>query len=78
MEMDSSTRTIYIPLLEEGTPVARPTQAISLGGDVFRVLATSDYDPTNETWQYPPGTIVRCAREARGGEEIWVAFAQIG
>ena len=76
--MDSHTCTIYIPLLEEGTSVVRPTTAALLGGDVFRVLPTPDYDPDDETWQYPPGAIVRCTHEVKDGEEILVACARVG
>lgn len=76
--MDSHTSTIYIPLLEEGTSVLRPTQALPLGGDLFRVLPTPDYDPDDETWQYPPGAIVRCAHQVNDGDEILVACARVG
>ncbi len=71
--MDSNTRTIYIPLLDEGTPVVRPTQGISLGGDLYRVLATPNYDPDDEHWEFPPGSVVRGVIEKRDGEEIVVA-----
>src|SRR5712692_2424623 len=71
--MDTNTSTIYIPLLDEGTPVIRPTRAQSLGGDVYRVLATPDYDPEDERWQFPPGSVVRCIVEKRDGREILVA-----
>ena len=69
---------IYIPLIDEGTSVVRPTTAISLGGDLYRVLATPDYNPEDEIWEYLPGTVVRCSRKVRNGEEILVACARIG
>jgi hypothetical protein len=70
---DSDIEVIYIPLLEEGVPVVRPTQGIRLGDGVFRVLPTSDYDPDLELWEFPPGSIVRCVSERHEGEEILVA-----
>lgn len=51
---------IYVKLLDEGTDVWRPTEAIDLGNGQFRILATPDYDPTDETWEFPPGSIVGC------------------
>jgi hypothetical protein len=71
--MDSNTKTIYIPLLDEGTPVVRPTQAVTLSGDLFRVLATPNYDPDDEHWEFLPGSVVRGVLEQRGGEKILVA-----
>ena len=40
MNTVSPTIEIYVPLLEEGTPTIRPTQAIPLGGDLYKILAT--------------------------------------
>ena len=50
---------IYVRLLEEGTNVCRPTQALDLGNGLFKMQATSDYDPNNETWEFIPGSEVR-------------------
>jgi hypothetical protein len=74
-ETASSTRIvpIYVPLLNEGTSVVRPTQGVKLGDHVYRVLPTRDYDPDDEEWEFPPGSVVECAREVRSGQEILVA-----
>jgi len=71
--MNSNTKTIYVPLFDEGTTVVRPTQGISLGDDVYRVLATPDYDPRDEHWAFAPGSVVRCIVETRDSEELLVA-----
>jgi len=75
VEKDSSTRqrVIYVPLLDEGVPVVRPTMAFDLGNGLYKVLATAGYDPENETWKFPPGTVVRCQNEERDGVVILVA-----
>jgi hypothetical protein len=70
---DSNIRTIYIPLLDEGTSVMRPTQGELLGGGLYRVLATPTYDPDDEHWEFPPGTVVHCVTETRDGKDILVA-----
>lgn len=76
-EMDSSIKsTIYIPLIEEGTVVFRPTQGVALDTDVFRVLPTDDYDPDDEVWKFPPGAVVRCEKQQRDGEEILIAVSE--
>lgn len=51
---------VYVQLLDEGTTVFRPTRAEPLEGDRFRLLATPDYSPEHETWEFLPGTVVNC------------------
>jgi hypothetical protein len=76
---DSSTSAveIFIPLLNEGTDVLRPTQGLVLGPDEIQVLATPDYDPAVEEWAFPPGSKVQCVPEVRGGRELLVARHRI-
>jgi hypothetical protein len=64
---------VYVPLLNEGTDVLRPTTGIVLGPNVVQVLATPDYNPAVEEWEFPPGTRVSCVTEVRGGQEVLVA-----
>jgi len=42
---------VYVRLLNEGTAVFRPTEALELGGGLFKLVATSDYDPEDEQWE---------------------------
>ena len=71
--MGSDTERIYIPLLDEGTVVVRPTRGVPLAEGIYRVLATATYDPEDENWEFPPGSIVRCVLELRNGHELLVA-----
>jgi hypothetical protein len=72
-DQGSNTETIYIPLLNEGVPVVRPTQGRPQGNRDYLVLETSDYDAESETWEFPPGTVVTCVFETHEGREILVA-----
>lgn len=78
-ETGSSTDTVelYVPLLNEGTDVLRPTTGLVVGPDEAQVLATPDYDPDIEEWEFPPGSRVGCVREVRGGRELLVARRRI-
>jgi hypothetical protein len=58
--LEGQTKTIYIRLLQEGTEVARPTQAVEIGNGLFQILATPDYHPHDEEWEFLPGSVVRC------------------
>jgi hypothetical protein len=68
---------IDIPLLDEGTAVWRPTEGEAVSGQFFRVLPTAGYDPGDEHWAFPPGTLVRCVAEFREGKEVLVAVERI-
>jgi hypothetical protein len=73
----TSEIVIYIPLLNEGTKVVRPTRGIVLQPDVVRVLPTQDYDPALEEWEFPPGSTIRCVKENWEGREILVGRHRI-
>jgi len=79
VETGSSIRTIeiYVPLLNEGTDVLRPTQGRVIGPDEVQVLPTPDYDPGIEEWSFPPGNRVKCIVEMRGGCKLLVARQRI-
>jgi hypothetical protein len=62
-EVPTSKIEIYIPLLDEGTDVSRPTEATIVGPGEFLVLPTPDYDPELEHWEFPPGSVVQCVRK---------------
>jgi hypothetical protein len=51
---------VYVPLLEEGTPTLRGTQAVPLSNGLYKLLPTLNYDPEDEIWAFLPGSIVRC------------------
>jgi hypothetical protein len=78
-ETDSFTNahTIYIPLLNEGTFVIRPTLGIKIGENIYKILPTKDYDPKNEEWEFPPGSTVTCVVEKRNSHEVLVAKAKL-
>jgi non-homologous end joining protein Ku len=70
--MNSERETIYVPLLDEGIEVWRPVAARKLEADTYLIL-DQDYDRDVETWQFGPGTRVRCRKERRNGDQVLVA-----
>ena len=62
-EAPASNIEIFIPLLDEGTAVSRPTQARLVGPEEYLVLPTPDYDQEVEHWEFPPGSVVQCVLE---------------
>ncbi len=71
----AETVEIHIRLLDEGTECSRPTQALDLGNGLFQVLPTSNYDPTDEVWEFPPDSIVRSTIRRSEGKEFLLAVA---
>jgi hypothetical protein len=58
-ENDAILVLIHVPLLNEGTECSRPTQAERIGNNLFKLLPTPNYNPEDEQWEFPPGSIVR-------------------
>ena len=72
-DISNQTVTIYVRLIDEGTPTSRPTQAAKVGTDSFRLLATPNYDPADERWEFLPGSVVRCEAREHDGERYLLA-----
>jgi hypothetical protein len=72
---DIANPTVYVRLLDEGTEVCRPTQALDIGNGMFKVLPTPEYDPEHEQWEFPPGSIVRCEKRKDSSGEYFLAVA---
>ena len=51
--------TVYVAVLNESVDVWRPVEARSLGRNLFRLIGV-DADVSDESWQFPIGTVVRC------------------
>ena len=58
---------VHVYLLNEGTDVWRPTMAEDLGAGRYRLLATENYDPEDEQWQFRPGEVVSCEPKTFNG-----------
>jgi hypothetical protein len=50
--------TIYMQLMDEGTTVYRPVEAEKITSDSYLILESNEYDNEDETWEFPPGSIV--------------------
>ena len=65
-----------MPLLNEGTPVWRPVEAIQIGKDTYQV-PTDTVVSDDEEWQFQPGTIVKCRTETLSGGDRLVAYEAV-
>ncbi len=74
----TDTTTIYIRLLEEATTCLRPAEALRLADGTYRVLPTTNYDPTDEVWEFAPGATVHCESFDGQGGPYLQAIAEVG
>jgi hypothetical protein len=54
-------RTIYVELMEEGTPCWRPVDAEYLGNEIYRIVGQK---PEDEIWAFSAGDVVKCKLKA--------------
>lgn len=53
---------LYVPRLDDTDALPRPTRAVWLGGNLYRILSET---PPGEVWAYEPGSVV--VAERKGG-----------
>jgi hypothetical protein len=68
--------TIYIYLEDEGTDVWRPVSAEPIGNNLFKIPESTKV-PDYETWQFLPGTVVRCTFGKLSGGERLIAVEKV-
>jgi len=67
--------TVYVALQHEGTEVWRPVEAERQEDGLYLLLG--DQDET-ETWEFPPGAVVRCQeRNFAGGRHGLAAYERV-
>jgi hypothetical protein len=72
--MSKIKKLIFIPLLNEGTEVGRPTYGELISDNIYRVLPTEGYNSEDESWKFPPYTLVICdVEENSEGHRVLIA-----
>jgi hypothetical protein len=76
-EAPPPVKRVYLALLDEGTEVYRPMDAVWRREDVFEIL-TENCCPEDEHWQFSTGDLVRCREQtfSDGASEL-VAFERV-
>ena len=73
-----TTKEIYVALLDEGVNVWRPAPAVEIDPNTFVLLRPEDYDPEDETWEFPPGSVVIAENRRIRDGEILAAVRSVG
>ena len=69
---------IYIKMLNEGTMVYRPVPAYKIEDRIYKVQGFDIYDPEDEVWEFPPGTLVLVEEQKDDGDTVLVAIEEQG
>ena len=69
-----SGHTVFVELLEEGTPCWRPVEAEPLADDLFRLIGAK---PDDESWAFNTGDIVRCKSQSFQNGQGLVAYEKV-
>ena len=67
------TDEVYVYLLGEGTDVWRPAPAWKIGPHTYILLRPDAYDPDDEQWEFPPGSVVEAERRELSGRPTLTA-----
>ena len=73
MGSNTEPETVFVELLDEGTRCIRPVLGVPIGDGRYKLLPTPKYEPADEHWEFPPGSIVRCRKEVWSDGEVLVA-----
>ena len=77
MSENNPSVRIFVKLLNEGTDVWRPVEAVRIDEDVYQINRSNPYDPQDETWEFMPGTMVKCEMKNLGQGQQMVAIESI-
>ena len=65
---------IYIELLDEGTRVWRPVEAVHIQDDLYQIIQANT-QPDDERWPFEADSVVRCkAKRTQEGDLMLVAY----
>ena len=68
---------IYVQLLDEGTEVWRPVEAVHIQDDLYRITGANE-QPDDECWPFSAGSVVRCeTKRTKEADLILVAIEQV-
>jgi hypothetical protein len=68
---------VYVRLLDEGVNVWRPVPAYRIDQRTYALLRSDDYDPDDETWEFPPGSVVECENRRLSDGDVVAAVRQV-
>ncbi len=56
----------------------RPVPAYKIKDRIYKVQGFDIYDPEDEVWEFPPGTLVLVEEQKDDGETVLVAIKEQG
>jgi len=75
--LGSSTKPVYVRLLNEGTTVYRPVKVATVEGGAVKLIAPPGFDSEDEEWEFRPGSIVLLKEQILEGKEVLIAVSLV-
>jgi hypothetical protein len=72
-----TTDIVHVALLDEGVNVWRPAPAVKIDAQTYVLLRPDNYDPEDETWEFPPGSMVICQSRQISDGTILAAIRRV-
>ena len=66
---------VHVKLLDEGTLVFKPVPASGINETTYKLEGWDLYDPTDECWEFPPGSLVLIKNQLLGNRMVRVAIS---
>lgn len=76
VELRQNMVSVYVRLLGEGVEVYRPVPASMVSTSTFVLYGKDIYDPKDEDWEFPPGSLVNVETKILDGESVLVAVSR--
>ena len=64
-------KTIYVKILNEGTEVWRPVQALKIENDIYKITQETEFD---EEWEFNCNELVHCIVSKNGSDKYLKAI----
>jgi hypothetical protein len=75
LENKSKMINVYVRLLGEGVEVYRPVGASRVSTTTYILGSAALYDPGDEEWEFPPGSLINVQERALDGDVVLVAMS---
>jgi hypothetical protein len=77
--MNPEIVNIHVKLLNEGTETVRRALAKKIRENAYQIIQPDNYDASDEEWEFPPGTTVRCEKVEKGWmKPLFLAVEKVG
>ncbi|HUR36227.1 MAG TPA: hypothetical protein VM009_00315 [Terriglobales bacterium] len=68
---------VHVRLLNAATDALRATLATEMGGGMYKLFPTDDYETQQESWEFVPGSMVRAEKRTNPAGETFLLAVKL-